>query len=269
MLSNHLPVIRNYSLAAAACSVIIGTAIMFAGAGIAQADVETIPDVVLAGNVIPNPTFSQVNTNGNGPAFWNMGGNYTAGDIWDNANYIASGATNSVGVLTSNGSYTQNYSQWYNGNKNSTIGNAYGPQPVISLPTGATTVYLSYFYEASAVPTDFGAYSYVHLNFFANGGQVGQWTDTYTGTQSTWKNILDTIDLSKYAPGATAFNVTISSNPDGKLQPVMPEFWVDDISLSNSSTLVPVPEPTSLGVFAVALGALGLGLRARRRAFSM
>ena len=164
---------RSSLVSAAACGVFAGAAMIFAGAGIATADVETIPNVILSGNVIPNPTFSQVNTNGNGPAYWNMGGNYTAGDIWDNANYIAPGATNSVAVLTSNGSYTQNYSQWYNGNQDSTIGTAYGPQPHISMPTGATTVYLSYFYEASAVPTDFGAYSYVHLNFFANGGQVG------------------------------------------------------------------------------------------------
>ncbi len=259
---------RSSLVSAAACGVFAGAAMIFAGAGIATADVETIPNVILSGNVIPNPTFSQVNTNGNGPAYWNMGGSYTAGDIWDNANYIAPGATNSAAVLTSNGSYTQNYSQWYNGNQNSTIGNAYGPQPVISLPTGATTVYLSYFYEASAVPTDFGAYSYVHLNFFANGGQVGQWTDTYTGTQSTWKNVLDTIDLTKYAPGATAFNITISSNPDGKAQPTTPEFWVDDISLSNSSTLVPasaVPEPGSLGAVALALAALTLGMYAKQR----
>ncbi|MGC8541619.1 MAG: hypothetical protein ACP5QA_13465 [Phycisphaerae bacterium] len=261
----RIPKSPSYLISVAVCGALASAAMLCVASGNATADVETIPNVILAGNVIPNPTFSQVNTNGNGPAYWNMGGSYTAGDIWDNQNYIAPGATESAAVLTSNGSYTQNYSQWYNGNQNSTIGNAYGPQPVITLPTGATTVYLSYFYESSAVPTDFGAYSYVHLNFFANGGQVGQWTDTYTGTQSTWKNILDTIDLTKYAPGATAFNITISSNPDGKAQPTTPEFWVDDISLSNSSTLVPVPEPGLLGAVALGLGALVLGLRLKRR----
>ena len=267
-----IPRSPSYLLSGAVCCTLVGASMLCVGLEKARADVATIPNVVLSGNVIPNPTFSQVNTNGNGPAYWNMGGSYTAGDIWDNANYIAPGATHSASVLTSNAPFTQNYSQWYNGPQNSSVGvktsqfpTGYGPQPVISLPTGATTVYLSYFYESSAISTDYGAYSYVHLNFYANGGQVGNWTDTYTGTQSTWKNILDTIDLTKYAPGANSFNITISSNPDGVTQPSTPQFWVDNISLSNSSTLVPVPEPGLLGAVALGLGALVLGLRLKRR----
>ena len=268
----RIPKSPSYLISVAVCGALASAAMLCVASGNATADVETIPNVILAGNVIPNPTFSQVNTNGNGPAYWNMGGSYTAGDIWDNQNYIAPGATRSASVLTSNAPFTQNYSQWYNGPQNSSVGvktsqfpDGYGPQPVISLPTGATTVYLSYFYESSAISTDYGAYSYVHLNFYANGGQVGNWTDTYTGTQSTWKNILDTIDLTKYAPGANSFNITISSNPDGITQPTTPQFWVDDISLSNSSTLVPVPEPGLLGAVALGLGSLVLGLRVKRR----
>ncbi len=270
-----IPKPPSYLVSAAVCCGLAGAATLGVVSGNASADVATIPNVVLSGNVIPNPTFSQVNPNGNGPAYWNMGGSYTAGDIWDNANYIAPGATHSASVLTSNAPFTQNYSQWYNGPQNSSVGvktsqfpTGYGPQPVISLPTGATTVYLSYFYESSAISTDYGAYSYVHLNFYANGGQVGNWTDTYTGTQSTWKNILDTIDLTKYAPGANSFNITISSNPDGITQPTTPQFWVDNISLSNSSTLVPVPEPGLLGAVALGLGAMVLGLRVKRRTHS-
>lgn len=266
---------RSSLVSAAACGVFAGAAMIFAGAGIAKADVETIPNVILSGNVIPNPTFSQVNPNGNGPAYWNMGGGNIAGDIWDNANYIAPGSTASVSVLTSDAPFTTAYSQWYNGPQNSSVGvvtpqfpTGYAAQPDISLPTGATTVYLSYFYESSAISNDFGAYSYVHLNFYANGGQVGQWTDTYTGTQATWKNILDTINLATIAPGANSFNITISSNPDGITQPTTPQFWVEDMSLSNSSTLVPasaVPEPGSLGAVALALAALTLGMYAKPR----
>jgi hypothetical protein len=262
---------RSSLLSAAVNGVLASAAIIFAGAGIAKADVETIPNVILSGNVIPNPTFSQVNTNGNGPAYWNMGGNYTAGDIWDNANYIAPGATNSVGVLTTSGSYSSPYSQWYSGDLNSTIGTAYGPQANITLPTGASTVYLSYYYETGNIPV--GDYSYVHLNFYGGGVQTGQWTDTtptggtgasvLSANQSTWTHVLDTIDLSTIAPGAVKFNITISSNPGTTVITNPPEFWVEDMSLSSSSTLVPVPEPGVLGLLSTLIAA-GLVLLRRK-----
>jgi hypothetical protein len=236
---------RSSLVSAAACGVLAAAAMFCAGVGTANADVVTMQNVILSGNVILNPTFSQPNSNNNGPADWNAAGTTPAGDIWDSANYIAPGANHSVAVQTSTG-----YSQWFT-----------NPE---SLPTGATTVYLSYFYEASALPTT--NESYVHVLFFDNSAHVGNSVDFLSGTQSTWTHVLDTIDLTSVAPTANSFSIAISSNPNTSVPSPSPELWVEDISLSNSSTLVPasaVPEPASLGL--VAMGTMGLLLIGRRR----
>jgi|GEM_PF-3775309 len=236
---------RSSLVSAAACGVLAAAAMFCAGVGTANADVVTTQNVILSGNVILNPTFSQPNSTNTGPADWNAAGTTPAGDIWDSANYIAPGANHSVAVQTSTG-----YSQWYTN--------------LESLPTGATTVYLSYFYEASALPTT--NESYVHVLFFDNSTHVGNLVDSLSGTQPTWTHVLDTIDLTSVAPTANSFSIAISSNPNTSVPSPSPELWVEDISLSNSSTLVPasaVPEPASLGL--VAMGTMGLLLIGRRR----